>query len=396
MLRRRRGSVLVLALLVSASASIMGIYLLLTTDLRSRANRYLGQAASASRLAFSGLQLARIHLGEDAEWPGEVFPDPERPEAEIAVVCEPTEFLRAQAAATGRIGAATQSVQAELRAVGHPALDFRAFAASGVVFEDAALSGAVRTNGDVTVVGAVDFAGTIETVTGAQVDPEIPPGQVVYVDDPLDGPAVNPSEYAALSTPIFGLPYDKNALGEKNGAFVLERTSLRPDANPYGGTNAEGAYHFSAAGRSVLVRDVYVLGTLTITDCDLLRIEGGFHLERASARLASIVCDGPIEMALDADLDELGMGIDFDGDGDFLDVHPRLVEGVIWTASSFSGPLTGELRGTLVADSIVFRGTPKMTSNGAISVQPVLGFVQPGPWDIVVGSIQQGTGGAVP
>ena len=51
--RRARGSVLVLALMVSAAAAIAGMWMVLSSYLRVRANRYLVRASDATRVARS-------------------------------------------------------------------------------------------------------------------------------------------------------------------------------------------------------------------------------------------------------------------------------------------------------------------------------------------------------
>lgn len=383
---RERGSILILALLTSAAASIAGMYLVLTADLRTRASRYLVRSADASRVALSGLQLARHRLDAAPGWTGAVASDPVDPNEAVTVDASPIGSYMASVTSIGAIGDATQTVTADLRAVAHPALTFRVVSATTLTFSDAAVGGYLRANGDVEVLGSLDFYGALVTTEGSVVDGSVPSGQVEMVPDDLAPPAVSLSEYAALSSPLVGVP-------SEDGAFVLERVAFRPDANPYGGTHPSGAYTFDAGGVEVVLRDVFVAGCLTFTSCPKVTIERGYHHERVDAGLASLLCDGDLDVVFGDDLSELVFLMDFDGDGDLLGVHPAGIEGVVRVGGVFRGGGGGKIAGTLVANEVVLAGALELGGSTTVDSQPVRGFIEPGPWDVVPGSVGKGAGG---
>lgn len=378
---RDRGSILVLALLVAAAGSIAGMWLVISSDLRVRANRYLGRAGFAARLASSGLQLARIKLGLNPGVTSLAAPGLAADEA-ISVTVSPLAYLVARATSTGALGDATQAVQADLRAVGHPALEFNVLSGGALHFADVTVGGRLRANGDVSAAGDVDFTGTIETLDGSAVAAQIEEDQVSFLASPLALPVVDFAAYAGLSSPLLGLPTDADS-----GALTLARLSLTPSTNPYGPTNSAGAYILDAAGADVLLSGIYVRGTLTIVDAGLVTVANGYYHERADPSLATLLVDGDLDLRLDADLVESAAGRDMNGDGDFLDLFPATVDGIVVAIGSFSGPYGGTMKGLIAAGDVTLAGYPFLTSAPALASQPVRSFTLPGSFDIVPGSI---------
>lgn len=382
---RDRGSILVLALLTSAAASIAGMYLVLTADLRTRASRYLVRSADASRVALSGVQLARQRLGVDGNWTGSVVVDPVDSSQTVTVVAATMGEYLASVNSVGAIGDATQTVTADLRAVPHPAIGFRAFSATTIEFVDATVGGFLRANGDVTVTGSLDFFGALVTTDGSTVDGAVPPQQIEFVPTTMLRPAASLSTYSSLSSPLVGVPLD-------SGKYVLEGVAFRPDSNPYGGVNTAGAYVFDAGGTEVILRDVYVSGCLTFTSCPKVTVEYGYHHERSDASLASLLCDGDLEIVFGDALSELVFLTDFNGDGDLVDVHPASIEGVIWVGGTFEGGGGGKMQGALLANRVILAGGVDLAGSSLLSTQPVREFIEPGVWDIVPGSVGKGGG----
>lgn len=379
---RERGSVLVLALLVSAAASVAGMYMVLTSDLRMRANRYLSRAADASRVSLAGLHAARIQLGINPGWAGGSFADPDLPSQGMSVTVISTGALTSQATCVGVVGDATQGIAADLMAVPDPALSFNLFSATTVDFDNVTCGGYIRANGDVIGTGEVDFSGTLETLAGSNVTSQIESRQTRYVSALLVPPPVSMAFYVARSSPLLGLPID----GE-TGALLVEDLSLRPDSNPYGATNPRGAYLIDASGQKVEIRNVYVEGMLVVRGATNILIEQGFHLERVDIGLASIVADGPIDLRLQNSLDETVSLIDFNGDADLFDLFQPSIEGIVYTTADFEGPQGGLIRGAVVANRIRLTGVPDLKDSSALNTQPVYEFTEPGSWDVVAGSI---------
>ncbi|MBI4881101.1 MAG: hypothetical protein HY812_15805 [Planctomycetes bacterium] len=375
--RRQAGSILVLALLVSAAAAVA-----VTADLRVRANRYLNRSADAGRVAVAGLQLSRERLGTDPDWPGCTVYDPLLPGNSVTLGATSTGVFVAEVTSLGAVADATQTAIAELRAMPHQVLDYNVFSASTVKFDGATTGGYVRANGDVETAGAVSFAGIVETVEGSTVSDTIKPDKVVFVPDVLSPPPVSIAAYAAVSSSLLGLP-----AGDK----VLDKVSLRPDDNPYGAENADGAYVLDAGGAKVTLRRVYVEGTLTIRNASRVIVADGYHHRRVNPAYASLIVQGPMEFRPDEVMDEWALSKDFNGDGDRSDDFDVYVEGIIYTTGRFQGDFQGTIKGAVVADSVVIKRENNFRSYTLLLTQPVVEFIRQGAWDIVPGSIGGGT-----
>lgn len=374
-----------LALLVSATASIAGMYLVLTADLKLRSSRYLVRAADASRVALSGLQVSRDRLGQDPGWTGATVSAPELTAQSVTITAESTGIYLASITSVGAVADATQMITAGVRAMADPVLDFNLYSRTTIAFQNAVAGGAYRCNSDVTVEGELDFYGTIVTVERRSVSPKVPPGQVLKVATAMNPPDVSISYYESGSTPLVSVPWDVDL-----DAYLLERISLRPNSNPYGGTNTFGAYSFNAGGKDLVIRDVYVAGCLLIQNCASVRVERGFHAIRSTPGIATLLTTCDLELRLESSLSEVLLMTDFNGDGDILDVFNPYVEGVVFVQGEFKGTYGGVIDGCVVCTSAVLAGTVDLGDSPVLGVQPVVGFIEPGPWGVVAGSIGEG------
>ncbi len=372
-----------LALLVSAAASIAGMYMVLSADLGVRKNRYLTRAADAARLGLSGLQIARARLGADASWTGATAVDPLVTAESVTVTATVIRPSVAHVEAVGAAGDATQSVRADLRAVPHQSLEFRVVSATTITLDECTIGGSLRANGNVLANGDVDFYGAIETTQGSVVTSEVAPSQVTLVSTQIVPPAVSLSTYSSAASSLIGVPMQGNA-------FLLEDLAFRPDANPYGATNANGAYVLDAGGGDVVFRDVYVEGTLIVENAGTVTIERGFHLVRANQSFASLLIEGDLVLRLETALAEYLSLVDFNGDSDVLDLFAPAIEGVIYVTGAFVGPYSGQVSGTLLASSVTLTGVANLKSSSIVAAQPVVEFTLAGPWDVVPGTIDEG------
>lgn len=381
-----RGSILVLALLVSAASAIAGMWMVLTSDLGVRRNRYLVRAFEASRVSQGGLQLARERLGADPAWTSAIVTDPVDPTQVLTVSVQSVAYKYVQATSVGAVADSTQIVTADLRAVSHPSLWYQAVSSGTITFLDSTVGGFLRANSNVLGEGDVDFSGSVETMDRATVTDQIDPKQVVKVSEALAPPPIPIDDYVRFSSPLLSLPYD-----DDEEAYVLEKSSLTPLSNPFGAANAEGAYSIDGKGAAVVLRDVYIVGSLTIYNVTEVRIERGYSHRNAVAYLATLLVEGPILMSLESPLVELVEAYDYNQDGDLLDVHPPEVEGVIHAYGSFTGPYGGTVRGVILANEVLIGGNASLQASPSLLTQPIVGYVLPGSWEIVAGSIGRGS-----
>lgn len=381
---RKTGSILVLALIVSATASIAGMHLMIVSDLRVRRSYALARIQDAVRVASSGLQYARSRLGANAGYPGGTITDPEFAQSTFVLDVDAAGVLKVHATSTGTVSDATFATQADLIAPAHPALGFNVFSASTIHLHDATLKGYLRANGNVTAEGVVDFFGALMTTSGSNVTNQIAAGQIEFVPEALAGPTLPLAAYQSLAATLIDPPV-------VNGKITLNGVALRPDRNPYGSTNARGAYVLDAASRQVDLLDVYVNGSLTILNANSVKIAQGCHFVPFDPSLATLLVDGPLSAQLQDDLRESSLALDLNGDGDLIDVFSPRLEGVVATSDALTITGAGTLKGCFLAQSVTLEGYPKFESAQSFQSQPIEGFVVPGPWNILAGTIQQGS-----
>lgn len=388
MKRHDRGSILVLALLVSASSAIAGMWLVLTADLRSRANRYLARAGDATRNAMSGLELARAALGDDPSFDGGTFTlgAAGAPSGGCTVSVTPLGYYRSAVSVVGTLADTTQIVEAELRGPIDQSLEFNVVSATTITFRDAVLDGHIRANGNIVATGDIDFSGTIETLSGSQVTAQIDSSQVAFVDEALPIPDLPLSELLTLCSPMMGVPFDATA-----NALEIENTILTPNSNPFGGLNSMGAYSLDADGRNVILRDLYVRGMIVIHDAGTVTIDSGYHHQRVDPSLPTLVVAGNLDMQLETSLIEAASLIDFNADGDLLDIHSPYVAGIVRASGSLTLPYAGTVHGSAFGQSIVLVGAATLEDDAQLLSFPVRGYVAEGAWDVVAGSVGDGT-----
>jgi hypothetical protein len=384
---RDRGSVLVLALLVSAASAIAGMWMVLTSDLRARANRYLARAGDATRFAIAGLELARLELGNNSEWDGDTFPvGPKGGSAGTATVAaEPVGFARSEVSSVGALADTTQTVIAELRAPFDPSLEFNVVSGSTITIRQAVCGGHLRANGNVTTDGTIAFSGTLETTTGSSVSDAIASSQVAFVNGTLAPPPFAIEELLDFASPLVGVPFD-SALA----ALLVDRTSLTPAFNPYGAENALGAYSLDAGGGNVVLRDLYVRGMLVIKNATLVTVTRGYRHERVETSLPTLVVQGALDLKLEASLDEPALFTDLNGDGDMLDSFPPAVIGIVRASGAMTLPYGGTIQGSALGSSVTIVGATTFSNDAQLATQPVRGYIEPGAYDIVAGTIGEG------
>lgn len=380
---RGRGSILVLALLVSASAAALGMWMVVSSDLKVRKGRYLGRAAEARRVAMSGVEIARQRLGGQANFSGTTATSPEHPSHTLVVSVTPTGWREALVQASGAIDDSTSTVFSQLRAVPHASLAYNAISGGTLSFTGATVGGRLRANGRVRVTDDLDFLGTIETKVGAQVDGDVPAEQVIY--DPATQSPASPSlaVYAAQSAALLSVPKDGND-------WVIELAYLSPTSNPYGGTNADGLYVFDAGNQNVFLRDVYIRGTLTILNAKNVTVERGYYHERARSHLATLLVDGDLDLRLELPIGETDLGIDLNGSGQIRQTEtagPGMNGGILYVTGKFSGPGGGFIRGAILAGQIDIIGSADLQVDPDLDEHPIQEFTESGAWEIVPGTI---------
>lgn len=382
---RKNGSILVLALIVSATASIAGMHLMIVSDLRVRRSYALARIQDAVRVSSSGLQYARAKLGASAGYQGESVTDPAFPQSTFVLDVNTAGVLKVHATSTGTSSDATFSSHADLIAPPHPALGFNVFSGSTIHLHDTTLKGYLRANGNVTAEGVVDFFGALMTTSGSNVTQQIAAGQIEFVPEAMSPPTLPFSAYQSLAATLINPPV-------VNGKVTLSGVALRPNQNPYGSTNARGAYVLDAGTRAVDLVDVYLNGSLTILNATTVRIGQGCHFVPFDPALATLLVQGSLDAQLQDDLREASLALDLNGDGDLVDTFAPRLEGVVGVLGTLKVVGAGTMKGCFIGEMVTLEGYPKIETAQSFASQPVEGFVVPGPWNILAGTIAQGTG----
>ena len=383
----QRGSILVLALLVSASAAVLGMWMVVTGDLKVRKTRYLVRRADAHRIGDSGVELARGMLGNNPAWAGASVTNPKYTNQTLVVSVSDVAYRVARVESLGSISDTTAAVTADVRAVPVKALWYNVFSDLPLTLDNATVGGYLRTNGEVLAVGTIDFSGTVEVIEGKAVAPEINPSQVFETADVVPVPAVNIATYTSAATPLSAVP-------EVDGDLVLEKVYLSPSSNPYGGLNPDGIYVLDAGARDVVIRDVYIEGTLVVVDVGNVLVEQGYYHTRARSHLATLIVEGDLDLRLESAIGEVDLGADLDGSGLVelaAEYGPAIDGGIVYVTGRFVGARGGFIRGCVIADEVVLVGRVELYEDPDLDELPVMEFTESGSWEIVPGSIIEGT-----
>lgn len=362
--------------------------MVLTADLRVRANRYLSRASDAARVALSGLELARVRLGDDRFFDGGNYAIGTDGDvtSNVSITTEKLSDYRIRVATSGAQGDSTQSVLAELKAPSKQVLDFNIVSAGSVTFVDTTIGGHVRANGSVTTSGNVDFSGTIETLTGSTVSSSFVAGQVAYVSESLPPPALSLTTLENFCSPIVGAP-----LSNDRSTIQLHSFRLSPSYNPWGNTNARGAYVLDADQKNVSIQDGFVRGMLLILNAGTVTVEHGYSHWRQDASLPTLVVQGNLDLKLELSMSEAATLTDLNGDGDLLDLFEPRLDGIVQATGELTLPYGGTLSGCALGNSVKLVGYSTVLKCAELDAEPVHEYTEAGAWEIVAGSVEEGS-----
>lgn len=359
----RRGAALYLtAVALSIIIAGMGITLIASqrTDRRLQDNMVAEmQAVWAAR---AGLDIACVYMEQIPDWrqrvsDGILFSDlPLGNDAMCTVeIVDPTDGNLTDNAAepvsvtsTGQWNGWTHWIRGKFAARPHPALSCAAFGTTGDPMEFRGvciIKGRVRSHGNMTAASSVhpQSGASFETMSGYSIQDPLAPK--TFANTPIAAPQVNINTYLAMASPVFGV------MGVD---CQLKGCNLTPTYNPTGPLNAQGIYALDAGGRSVLIENIHVQGTLIVYNTggnpvsfqEAAWIEPGpagypvllidtNNLHYAELSLDLALLRENVKLALGGSGGGLGPGMDFNGDGDKLDQFPTSVRGIIWANSTY-------------------------------------------------------------
>ncbi len=229
------------------------------------------------------------------------------------------------------VGQTVVEYLATLEPYTHPVLAFAVFSANKhIVFKNApVIEAPVRGNAalsdDKTTTVDVTAGGRLETLTGQNVSNTLLP-YTTFVPEEMPSLAPDFDWYASRATLLSTKSISRASLTESS-------LYISGDVFP---PNPDGIYLIDGSTDNVSLKDVYLRGTLLIDRADGVEISGGFRCELGPlggptllvrtkpGTQVDILIDRPV-------LDEPSDGVDYNADGDTVDVIASRLKGLIWT-----------------------------------------------------------------
>jgi hypothetical protein len=195
-----------------------------------------------------------------------------------------------------------------------------------------------------------------------------------------------------------------------NGTYVMERQLLAPTINPYGTPNAQGIYILNCSGKTIIVSNCRIIGTLLILNAGgNSALQGSIIIEPAVANFPVFLTNSQVNLSLSsAALSESSVNVNFNPTGapypysagsgtntntTTTDSYPTGLNGLVYstrdltvdTGTSVSGVLlsAGQIKVnatslTLRYNNIYLNNPPPGFTSGTIQMKPV-----PGTWQRV-------------
>ncbi|MEE9294763.1 MAG: hypothetical protein V3W34_07365 [Phycisphaerae bacterium] len=353
---RRAAAIYVLTLMIAMIVTATATTLLALQMANRRLHRNLGDALQAEYIAYAGLDWALGKYQNDPSWRSTAVSG-----ADIVLnlidgigtnvtITDPTNDFTdndtepVALAISSDANGALFSFTAGLDPAPHEALGYAIYASGTVTFSKVAtVRGPIYSDQGFTAflgVNNLDNGGFRMLETGS-VFGTVPNLTIV----PSAGPHLTPNLefYISRATQLASAGID----------FDLIDARVSSSSSTEGGANGEGVYHIDAEGAKVKLRNVYLKGTLIITNTagNDVEIVDGCRMEPGAAGYPTLLVacwPGSLTIAPVMPLDEAGRGVDFNDDGDTQDVIPSAFFGVIWT----DAPVT-----TLGGDGVPYTGS---------------------------------------
>lgn len=372
--RPRRGSAYLAIVGATMLVAVIGFAAVTAARVQLRTAERGGDVQAARANARSGIQLARLQIDRDPAWrtkrPSGVWIDRaplDKAGGAVTVeVTDPTDNNLANwdtdpvvITATGFAGAATQVERITLVARRAPldCLNVAALADGAFTLNNGTLTcnHTVATNANFTTTGSSRVDCRVEAVglitgsgyLGSRVTDvprrSTPDEQLVF------------DTYLAAATWI---NYGSLAAG------VMQDVLLSPQSNPYGAsTNPQGVYAIDCAGRTFVLRNARVAGTLILVNPRSdSRIEGAVNVAPAIANFPCLLVRGPLSFQHGGSALVESAGRNFNPPGTpysgtsnntFADSYPSQVRGLVYVTGAATLSGQGRIEGVLVCEGAV-------------------------------------------
>lgn len=185
---------------------------------------------------------------------------------------------------------------------------------------------------------------------------------------------------------------------------VIENTLLSPNSNPFGRKNPSGIYVIDCKGKSLLIRNCRIMGTIVLLNPgSSAGLYDSIHISPAAANLPAVLAQGDLCIRTSSiDLSELVLGVNFNpigtaylevSDSDLIDIYPSIVDGLVYASGKItfdSGLGTSRLRGVTISQQApVINKLVSFTYDPVFYSYPPPGFAAGPQWRVMPASWQR-------
>jgi hypothetical protein len=371
---RRRGIILVAALILLAGMSVVVIALAYEVSMDLKMNAHLTDGEQALECARAGIDNLIYIADHDSNWRtncpngawitdkplGDGSFNASGTDDDGDLTDCPIDLVSARS--VGTYNGATRTVTATLTPPPHEAMMYLAQAANGA--KDIEIRNAPRIYGDLCAAdhveikegSAPDFRGDVYVLDPGKVSAALDDDDtdiLTLSSDPVQ-PTVDYTWFIARGAQISPPVVD--------GKYVIADKVISPDTNPHGFSNANGVYYVQGDKELRIVR-CHITATLVFAINRKIYFEKAVVHAPAVPYYPALVTDKEVYYSLDQNLSETESGIDFNADGDTSDVFTPTVRGVVYAKSRIEGLQCDggtnvvRFKGALISDKIVLIGS---------------------------------------
>lgn len=364
--RRRGVAIYVLTLMIAMLVTGTAATLLSLQMANRRLYRNLADARQAELAALAGLEWSLNRYQSDPAWrstasSGAVMPLAGTPGIVTATLTDADGDFQnddtqpAELDVSADVNGALFKLSVSLDPVPHEALSWAIYASAQVwVLSTATVRGPVFAGGGISNFASINITNNaaFSTLPSGVIFGNVPNVKLASFVDPFPPPTL--AYYLSRATDLI----------DGGGTFTLRDASLTSTFNSKGLANPDGIYHIDAGGRSVDLDSMFLRGTLIITNTGSndVTFRGGCRLEPGPAGYPTLLVSmgsGNLTFTPNGPLDEPASGVDFNRDGDKLDVIAPGVYGIVWTnaATTTLGGTDTTYRGSIIAREVDVSGS---------------------------------------
>lgn len=269
----------------------------------------------------------------------------------------------------------TNKLETSAQSDPHPLLGYALFVANVITLEDCSVRGPIYAGQSIVNAGGVVSTtgnGSYSVPAGGTISPGLAPRNTNA--ELLTPPRVNVAYYVNRATAI-----GPTSTGAKHN---LDDQRFTPTANSQGAANADGVYVLDIGKKGLDIRRVRLKGTLIIrgNGGNNIHVTDPVWFDSGRSDFPTLIVDvdnASVDFDIpNSQLVESNSNVDFNEDGDKVDVFDPSVGGLVWVRSG-----SAELRrsawtfkGSLVAPSVRVRDGVVVNDQATLAAKRIPGF----------------------